>query len=840
MMEVLQPSKSEEVFDALISVNISDSKLLVIHSALPSLGYQDKDLKWVLLKAIKKLVRAGYTIAIPAFTFKFLETGRYDYRMQSETGLLADWMAELIGAIRTRSPIYSFVVVGNLARQLGDINGESLFSSESIFQFFEEENATYIMLGTRWEYCTQFHKYEEEVQAPYRYYKNFTGKAKYPSAEIDVSINMYVRDEKIDPVNDWSKIELSLRENRVITTSRLWGGVVEGASCSDIAKYSRLLLSKNKYSFVEKDYLVAYKCDLKAQKKTNPSIKIAVLGSVNLDLLIEKFESLVLELIPDRKCEFFKLPYGQDSIMIYENQSILYKFNADYTFFCNRIEDFFDYPYQDFSNRNDIEGAVQEYLDKISKYRDINKGSIFINSLKIYKNFLAGSTTIDDKKLDIKIAEKLMQGISLLKDTYLVDWESIFKFLAREGPDDSRLWYVGRIPLTNEAAEKLAKHYISLILADSGRTARAIALDLDGTLWGRVLGEDGFSGIQLGGDYPGSCFKQFQQALKILSNRGIALIVLSKNNEEEVLKVWREHQDMVLRGEDFISHRINWDLKHENIEEVASEMGIGLSNILFIDDNPTEREQMSLFQPSVLIHDLPNDPALYVQSLLESPWLAAIGVTNEDRSRVESLKKRTAFLQARSNTDSQSTDFFKSLNTCIYMQPLTEGNIQRTLQLFQKTNQFNTTTKRYKLNELEEIERGGGLIYVIGLTDKYSDFENIGSIVLKKLSTHEITVDNYVMSCRFLGRGIETGVLQWVANQLIGTGYRKLSGCVVETPRNEPVRSIFASAGFKQDPKEKGRWALDFSRDEVKISKWIKFKTDLPKEALNNPRKSES
>ena len=177
-------------------------------------------------------------------------------------------------------------------------------------------------------------------------------------------------------------------------------------------------------------------------------------------------------------------------------------------------------------------------------------------------------------------------------------------------------------------------------MAELGKTTRAIALDIDGTLWGGVLGEDGIEGIAVGGDYPGNAYVAFQKQLKQIMARGVALVLLSKNDELHVLEAFDRRQEMVLTVDDFVTHRINWHPKWQNLSDIAEEMSLGLESFLFIDDNPVERSQMAQFLPEVKVLDLPDDPAEYVETLLSSPYLECISITDEDKKRVRSYRNR--------------------------------------------------------------------------------------------------------------------------------------------------------------------------------------------------------
>jgi FkbH-like protein len=365
---------------------------------------------------------------------------------------------------------------------------------------------------------------------------------------------------------------------------------------------------------------------------------------------------------------------------------------------------------------------------------------------------------------------------------------------------------VGRIPFSEPFSRVVARRWSGLILAILGKTARAVVVDLDNTLWGGVLGEDGIAGVQLGGDFPGNAYMAFQRVLKSVTGRGIALAVCSKNDEDLALQAIDRLPAMQIRSGDIVAHRINWRPKWENIREIAAELNLGLESLLFIDDNPAERAAARRNLPGLRVLELPEDPAFYAEALSASPWLEVAAITAEDRKRVQSYRARREMEQQRTQAASLE-DFYESLQMKLYLQPLSDGNAARAAQLCMKTNQFNTTTRRYDQRELRKIVDDGDDVVVVGLQDRYSELENIGLIILRAEGANgrEGMVDSYLLSCRILGRGIETAVLHWALQRAAARNWSSVRGMIIETERNTPVRSIFRDAGFESGVRP-GEW----------------------------------
>lgn len=803
----------------------ADDKLLVVHSSLPNLHPQTNRLKWDVLGAFKDLVETGITVVAPAFTFSFCQGTPFHFRSPSETGIIADWMLGLVGAVRTPHPIYSFVAVGPLASRLAECHNSMTFGNDSTFAFFEEFDASILMLGSEWKYCTQFHRYEEEARVAYRTYKEFAGLANFGSGSLDVAVRMFVRDSVINAENDWSRLESAMRSEGMVRTAPLWQGVVEAAACRDIGRLARRQLQSDQFAMVHEASVVEYACAQARSRADSPPIKMALLGSSNLEILKSHLETAATELIRNQSIEIYTVPYGQMHLEISDPGSGLYKFNADFTVFCDRLEDLVGVPHIDQCAQEVLIDRVRQYSASVADYRAKSKGWIFVNKFVNVWQTLSGKQYEELTAVSATANTELVSSLEGVDSVHFVDVSAAVGSHQVTSFHDPRLWFLGRIPYSNDVSIRLARYYTGLILAATGRTARILALDLDNTLWGGVLGEDGLAGIAVGGDHPGNAFAAFQRGLKMISERGVALVLLSKNDEDLALAALSSLPAMILKKEDFVARRINWEPKSRNIRDICQELSLGLENVLFIDDNPIERDQMRRNQPAVKVHDLPGDPSLYLQSLIDSPWLASLTVTAEDKKRVVSYRQRATFLQAKSQRGANAEDFYASLGTTLFLQPFAPENASRALQLLQKTNQFNTTTRRHRLAELEEFIAQGDDVIVIGLHDRYSEFENIGLLICRWNQPRQkwARVDTYLLSCRVLGRGIETGILQWLISHARARGMHAIVGELIETPRNTPVRGVFADAGFLADKEHADFWVFDLDSQTEVQPPWLTF-----------------
>jgi FkbH-like protein len=794
----------------------ADPAIVVIHSSLADLVPSSNVDRWDLLYGLDRLIEEGWTVALPAFTFSFCKGHQFHLlNSPSEVGVLADWMlTSQPDSLRTCHPIYSFVVAGPAAQHIRDCLSETTFGDDSPFGLFEHQNATLVMLGCGWKHATQFHRYEEKAKVSYRYFKEFTGPADFCDGigVQDVSASMYVRQLSVAPVNDFSPAIARLRSEGLIKSKSLFRGHVESVRVADLARVSAQTLNDDPMAFVTEGRAVSYRQANLQQAETTPRLQVAVLGNSNVHLLNSALQQELSTLMPERRVEIYEVPYGQLLQSVIDPNSALRRFHPHVSIFCDRIEDLLHLDLLNPPSAEVVSESVEQYAALIATYHAANGGWIII------QRFGLNCRSIDEGG-DRKAAAMIDQMNAFLKNKLgglkQILWLDVATEAASSGVRifDFRLWHLGRMPYSEPFSRRLARRWAGMILASLGKTVRAVVLDLDNTLWGGVLGEDGIAGLQVGGDFPGNAFLAFQRLLKALTKRGIALAICSKNDGDLALKALDNLHGMQLRSTDIAAYRINWQPKSANIREIATELNLGVESLLFIDDNPVEREEVRRNLPGVKVLDLPPDPAGYVDSLITSPWLEVGEITVEDRRRTESYKFRSQVEHERQTASSLEV-FWAALKMTLHFQSLSEENIARAAQLCVKTNQFNTTTNRYDQRDLKQIVDEGGDVVILGLEDRYSELENIGLIILRPdhENLNKGTVDSYLLSCRVLGRGLEKAVLHWALYRASTRNWTTLQGTVIETERNNPARAIFREAGFSPGINN-GEWQSQSSGD---------------------------
>ena len=327
---------------------------------------------------------------------------------------------------------------------------------------------------------------------------------------------------------------------------------------------------------------------------------------------------------------------------------------------------------------------------------------------------------------------------------------------------------------------------------------KALAIDLDNTLWGGVLGEDGLAGLEIGPEFPGNVHLRIQRELLELKERGIALVLLSKNNATDVEEAFSSLPGMILKLEDFAVRKVNWEPKSENLRAAAAELSLGLDSFAFIDDSDYEREQMRQLNPRVLILNHNSDPLRTLNTLWETDAFDSLFLTKEDRQRQHDYRVRQAREIGAHQDDLEG--FLKSLEMAAVIEPVGPGNLDRVANLLAKTNQFNLTTRRHSRAEVARLgEAAGSIALVLRLRDKFGEQGIIGLVIaVPGQEEQSLIIDSLLVSCRALGRGVEHALWAAVVNRAYRKGVRKLQAEYVATGKNTLVADFYDKLGFRQ------------------------------------------
>ena len=384
------------------------------------------------------------------------------------------------------------------------------------------------------------------------------------------------------------------------------------------------------------------------------------------------------------------------------------------------------------------------------------------------------------------------------KQDLLLDVGGLAETVGLSAWHDSSLWNLGKIPFSNCFLPIYADLTCRLIAALRGKSRRCLILDLDNTLWGGVIGDDGLEGIVLGqGDPQGEAHLEIQRTALALRERGIVLAVSSKNNDETARLPFQKHPEMLLRENHLAVFQANWNDKATNIRAIAAELSLGLESLVFLDDNPAERRLVRDMLPDVAVPELPDDPALYVRTLLAAGYFEAITYSPEDQKRADFYQgnaRRVALQRATGDLDA----YLANLNMTITFQPFDDVGRARIAQLISKSNQFNLTTRRYSEAQVGEIEVDPNCFTLqVRLVDIFGD-NGMVSVVICRQDAGVWQIDTWLMSCRVLGRRVEQAVLQELLTHARSLGIGRLIGTYRPTERNRLVEDHYSKLGFTE------------------------------------------
>ncbi len=551
------------------------------------------------------------------------------------------------------------------------------------------------------------------------------------------------------------------------------------------------------------------KKNLKKDFSGHKKARLAVLGDSATQLLVQAIRGYGYEVEMD--FEIFEADYDQIEMQIFDTSSEVYSFKPDYVVIFQStqklMKSFYKLPAAERA------GFADAHLDKVRSMYDTIASKlkcrvIYFNFAMIddavfgnFANKVGFSFTYQLRKINFE----LMNLAQRLKNLFINDIESLACRYGTDTVNDMSIYVNTDIVFSLDFMPAVAKNIADIILAISGKLKKCAILDLDNTLWGGIIGDDGMENIQLGDLGIGKAFTEFQLWLKELKKRGILLAVCSKNTEEIAREPFEKHPDMVLRMEDISIFVANWDNKADNIRRIQAVLNIGFDSMVFIDDNPVEREMVRTHVKDVTVPDLPEDPAEYVGFLRSLNLFETASYSEEDETRTEQYQqeaKRKVAQEVFTNED----DFLRNLNMTAGVSPFNRFNTPRVSQLTQRSNQFNLRTVRYTEDDIARIASSGDYAHMaFSLKDRFGDYGLISVIILQKRED-ALFIDTWIMSCRVLKRGMEIFTLNEIVRTARGLGFKRIIGEYLPTPKNGLVKNHYADLGFTVTG---GLWLLD-------------------------------
>ncbi|WP_326981870.1 HAD-IIIC family phosphatase [Chryseobacterium sp. MYb264] len=551
-------------------------------------------------------------------------------------------------------------------------------------------------------------------------------------------------------------------------------------------------------------------------------IKLALLGDTATQFLNTALKGSAIDLGFD--LDIFEADFGQVSRQILDPSSDYYQFDADYTLIFESTHKLLNQYYK--SSDSGIHFAEQKirYIEEL--YETIQSRT---KSKLIYCNFpgidnqVFGSFANKVESSFVfqlnKINYLLSAQVGLEKSNFFIaDLVSLQNKWGRNFMFSPTIYVNTEMVLSLDALPLVAHHAMSIISSMQGKFKKCVILDLDNTTWGGIIGDDGLEKIQIGSLGIGKAFTEFQYWIKSLQKRGIIVAVCSKNDEDKAKEPFEKHPDMVLKLSDIAVFVANWENKADNIRKIQHILNIGFDSMVFLDDNPFERNLVRENLPEVCVPELPEDPAEYLEYLYSLNLFETSGFSENDAERTKQYQveaQRATALESFTNVE----DFLKSMNMVSDVQAFSNFSKPRVSQLTQRSNQFNLRTIRYTEQEVENLmasEEHHTLSFT--LEDKYGDNGLICVIVLKKEDEETLFIDTWLMSCRVLKRGMEDFTLNTIVDTARKNGFQYLVGEHIPTSKNQMVEDHYSRLGFTP---YKDKWMLkvgDYQPKEVFIT----------------------
>lgn len=523
--------------------------------------------------------------------------------------------------------------------------------------------------------------------------------------------------------------------------------------------------------------------------------------------------------------EIFEADFNQLDQQILDSDSELYHSQPEYVVLYLSAEKLLDRftasePTARTAFSAQILSEIQNWWREVaahSKAKIIHLNFIELNDAVFghYATKTASSFPYQVKKINLELMNLAQEN----KHVFVADLAGLSNAVGYANAHDPRLYATAKVAFALDFLPSVAKAVVDIVRAISGSIKKCLVLDLDNTVWGGVVGDDGMENIQIGELGMGHAFDALQNWAKALKHRGIILAVCSKNEEETAKKPFRDHPDMILRLPDIAIFVANWNNKAENIQHIQRVLNIGFDSMVFVDDNPFERNLVRELLPAVTVPELPEDPALYVSHLRSLNLFETASFSEEDLQRTRQYQDEIARVDAQ-QTYASIDDYLASLAMVSEVKAFDDFSIPRVAQLTQRSNQFNLRTVRYTEADVKRIRNSSEFITLsFHLEDKFGDHGLIGLVILQKIEAETAFIDTWIMSCRVLKRGMEEFIVNQMVQHAHEAGLRRLLGEYRPTAKNGIVKDLYAQMEFRLlDDK----WELDikhFTELKTYISK---------------------
>ncbi|MFZ4058426.1 MAG: HAD-IIIC family phosphatase [Ferruginibacter sp.] len=555
------------------------------------------------------------------------------------------------------------------------------------------------------------------------------------------------------------------------------------------------------------------KKNLKQDFSTLPVTNIALLADSATQLLAQSIKGYGYTV--NINFNLFEADYDQIERQILDPTSELYAFKPEYVviFYCSNklLKKFGKLALEDkpkFAETH-IEKSKHLYTTLTA---NLKCKVIYFNFNEIDDNVFGhygNKTTYSFNYQLRKINFELMNLCQQQKNLFLLDLNLLQAQWGQKAVSDNKIYVTTDLLFSIDFLPRIAKALTDIITAIQGKIKKCLILDLDNTLWGGIIGDDGVEGIQIGELGIGKAFTELQLWIKQLKQRGIILAICSKNDEAVAKEPFEKHPEMVLRLEDISVFVANWNNKADNVQYIQKVLNIGFDSMVFLDDNPFERNMVRTHVKDITIPELPEDPAEYMNFLRTQNLFETTSFTQEDEQRTLQYQEEAKRAIAQEQFTNEN-DFLASLSMVAPIAPFNTFNTPRVAQLTQRSNQFNLRTIRYTEEDVQRMANDPNYITLTySLSDKYGDYGLISVVIMKKIAEHTLFVDTWIMSCRVLKRNMEIFVLNTMVEAAKANGYKTIVGEFIASPKNNMVKNHYSNLGFTPTKENEYTLSLD-------------------------------
>ena len=512
--------------------------------------------------------------------------------------------------------------------------------------------------------------------------------------------------------------------------------------------------------------------------------KIAVLSNINLNFIVRMLKA---------KYEIYEAEgYGNELGLLLDRSSSYHAFAPDITILITDLMEILDHD-------------LSLDSDKIDTWFDMVESSLTDDRLYLIGDAYLWGAELDvvhqkDRKgkLEAIWQERLNGLCEKYTNVQIFPYGHVIEKMGEENAFSLKMWYMGKILHTNEAQKRMYETIVANVELQYRVPKKVLLLDLDNTLWGGLAGETDHTPLILSDDHGGLAYKNLQRVILQMQKQGVLLGIVSKNNEEDAMEIIEKHPHMVLRSDMFAIRKINWEPKHINIMEIAKELNLGMDSFVFWDDNPTERELIKHMLPEVVVPDFPEKPEQLALGMVEiyKTYFQKTALTTEDLDKTNQYAAHAK----RNDLERKAIDFESYLEQLKIEISLEEpqANMERFTQMVNKTNQFNLTTVRYTPIELQQVlDNPFKKVYLYRVKDCFGDNGIVAAVIVSLESEALPVIEEFVMSCRVMGKHIEYQIIEQIEQDLAKEGIQGLQGIYIPTAKNKPVEHLYERAGYE-------------------------------------------